>query len=426
MALRALCLTSALLFSISALPGQTPKDRIKIIKDLEQGGSTSIPKIQAYFSDPDVVVRVEAVKAIVDIGTQYSLDPLIQATRDNDPEVEIRATDGLVNFYWPGYVKTGLTASIKRVGTSILSHFTDQNDLVIPAYITVRPEVIEALGKLVIGGSSIDARANAARAIGILRGKAAEDQLIQAIRQKHDEVMYEALVALQKIRDPEAAPKIRFLLHDFNPKVQIAALQTTGLLLNHSAIPDIKDVIEHTHDKKVRRAALEALAMLPEPSNRAVYARYINDRDDDLRAAAAEGYARLKDPADLPMLRQKFNSETKMNPRLSLAFACVMLGDNGLSEYSPLRYLVDTLNSKGYKGVAEPFLVELARDPGVRRTLYTAVRGATKDEKIQLAAVFARSGDKETIPTLKILAADPDTDVQIAGQNALRTLQARL
>lgn len=426
MLLRALFLTSIFLFSTVAQTGQEPKERIKTIKELAKGTSGAIPKLQIYLSDPDIDVRVEAVKAIVDIGTQHSLDPLIQATRDNDPEMQIRATDGLVNFYYPGYVKTGLTASIKRVGTKIMGHFTDTNDLIIPAYVEVRPEVIDALGKLVVGGASIDARANAARAIGVLRGKAAEDDLVKAIRSKQDEVMYESLVALQKIHDPEAAPKIAFLLHDFNEKVQIEALETTGLLQNRSAIPDIKDVLAHSRSAKVRRSALEALSMLPDPSNRAVYAQYMNDKDDNMRAAAAEGYGRLKDRADLPIVKKAFDSETKMNARVSDAFACVMLGDNGLSEFSPLRYLVNTLNSKSYRGVAQPFLVEAARDPGVRRTLYTVVPGATKDEKIGLAEVFARSGDQESVKTLEALASDPDADVQLAGQRALRILKARL
>ena len=85
-------------------------------------------------------------KAIVDIGTQRSLDPLVKATADNDPEIQIRATDGLVNFYVPGYVKTGLTASLRRVGSSVKAKFTDTNDLVIDPYIQPRPEVIAALG----------------------------------------------------------------------------------------------------------------------------------------------------------------------------------------------------------------------------------------------------------------------------------------
>ena len=119
-------------------------------------------------------MRVEAVKQLTDAR---ALDALILATHDNDAEVQIHATDGLVNFYLPGYVQTGFGASIKRVGGSIKGKFTDTNDQVIDPYVTVRPDVIAALGALVRGGVSMEARANAARAVGILRGKAAVPDL---------------------------------------------------------------------------------------------------------------------------------------------------------------------------------------------------------------------------------------------------------
>src|SRR5262249_45025269 len=150
---------------------------------------------------------------------------------------QIRATDGLVNFYLPGYVKTGIAASISRVSTSIKGRFTDTNDQVIDSYITVRPDVITALGRLARGGGSMDARANAARAIGILRGRAAIPDLLEAIRSKDTTIIYESLIAMQKIRDESAATHIGFLLRDLNPKVQIAALETVGLLLNKEALP---------------------------------------------------------------------------------------------------------------------------------------------------------------------------------------------
>ena len=47
-----------------------------------------------------------------------------------------------------------------------------------------------------------------------------------------------------------------------------------------------------------------------------------------MRAAAAEGYARLRNPDDLPMLEQAWKDEGKTPPRLSLAFAQVMLGQD--------------------------------------------------------------------------------------------------
>jgi HEAT repeat protein len=399
--------------------------RPKDIRDMGKGGASAIPKLAALLANPDVEIRREAVKQIADIATQYSLDPLIQATRDTDAEIQIRATDGLVNFYLPGYLKTGFASSLRRAGTSIKGHFTDTNDQTIDPYITPRPDLIAALGVLARKGATPEARANAARAIGILRGKAATPDLVAAMHAKDTAVIYESLVALQKIRDPEAASSIAFLLRDLDTKVQLAAIETTGLLLNKSALPDLVDVLNHTRDIKVRRAALTAMAMLPAESSREIYARYLGDRDDKMRAAAAEGYARLKNPADLPMLEKAWQDEGKTSPRLSMAFAQVMLGKTSVAEFSPLQYLIDNLNSAAYHGVAFPFLVELARDPSLRKSLYTPLLQGTRDEKIYLARVMARSGDSSDAPQLEKLSHDTDPEVAQEGLRALRNLQAR-
>src|SRR5579872_1747102 len=108
------------------LTGQVtrPKD----VREIAKGGSNAIPQLQALLKGQDIEIRIEAVKAIVEIGTQRSLDALIVATGDADPEIQIRATDGLVNFYLPGYVKTGLGARLVRVGRGIKAKFTDTND----------------------------------------------------------------------------------------------------------------------------------------------------------------------------------------------------------------------------------------------------------------------------------------------------------
>jgi len=406
--------------------GGDQKSKIKTIKQLAKDGQASIPRIQPYLKDPDTDVRREAVKQIAELGGPRCLEPLVEATRDNDAEVQIHAVDGLVNFYSPGYLKSGLSASMKRVGSAFRGKLADTNDLIIDPYVEVRPEVIQALGKLVQGGASMESRANAAHALGILRGRGGEDALVEALRSKDDELMYQSLLAIQKIRDPAVAPRILFLLRDPAEKVQIAALETAGLLANKAAAPEIREVVERPPSQKVRRAALSALAMLPDESNRKLYDSYLHDKDDQLRAAAAEGIARLKTRADLPMIQSLFQSEPKMNPRLSLAFAAVSLGDNGLSEFSPLQYLVNTLNSKAYRGVAEAFLTELTRDLGIRRTLYSVLKNGTKDEKIGLARILAKTGDKETATNLEPLAADPDRDISSEGLRALKNLKARL
>jgi HEAT repeat protein len=389
-------------------------------------GSPAIPQLRALLTDPILDVRLEAVKSIVEIGTQQSLDPLVQATRDADAEVQIRAIEGLVNFYLPGYVKTGFTASFKKVGSAFKGKFTDTNDAVIASYIQVRADVIEALGKLVRGGVNQDVRANAARAIGILRGRAAVPDLIEALRSKQDQTLYESLIALQKIKDPESAKRITFLLHDPDEKVQVAALETAGLLGNHEALPELRDTLDRTRSNRVRRATLTAIAMLPEEANRQLYARYLQDKDDGLRGAAAEGYGRLQNKSDLALIEKTFNDERKPSPRLSQAFALVMLGKTELSEMSPLQYLVNTLNSSAHRGEARALLIEVARLKNVRTPLEKFLPSGTRDEKIQLVQILSYSGDKDTLSAIEGQSEDKDAEVGKEALRGVRTLKSRL
>ncbi len=424
-------LALALAVTCLALFGQAPqnpdpKERVKTARELGKQGSAAIAQLRPMLSDPVAEVRVEVVKAIVDIGTQASLDPLIQATRDNEPEVQIRATDGLVNFYYPDYVRNGLSASLRKVGNFFRDAFTQTADVVIPPYVQVRPDVIEALGKLARGGVNMTVRANAAHAIGILRGQAALPDLYEALRSKDDLVMYESLYAIQKIRDPNSAPHIQYLLRDLDEKVQITAIETTGLLRNRDALPELRRMMTSPRNKKVARAALTAIAMIPDEQSRPVYLKYMEDKDDGLRGAAAEGLGRLKNTADAPALDKAFNSERKMSPRLSNAFALAMMGKTEIAEFSPLQYLINSLNSTAWRGVGRALLIELARETPVRRSLEQATQGGTRQEKVELAQILAGSGDRETLASLDKLSRDPDTEVAQAALNAMRSLKARL
>ncbi|MDQ6704782.1 MAG: HEAT repeat domain-containing protein [Acidobacteriota bacterium] len=416
-----------LLFALSvSLFAQSPKE----IRAMARDGPSAIPKLQELLRSPETSTRVEAVKTITEISGAASIDPLILATQDSDPEIQIRAAGGLVNVYLPGYARTSAGSSLRRAGNNLKAKFIDTNDRTIDRYVIVRPDVIQALGKLARGGASMDSRANAARAIGVLRGAAALPDLIEALRTKDGNVLYECLIAMQKIGDESAGPKIRYLLHDLDQRVQLAAIETAGILRDRGALGDLKNLVKEARDgardNKVKRAALTAAAMMPDLANRDLYSTYLRDRDERLRASAAEGFARLRNPADAPMLQQAYDDEAKNSPRLSLAFALVMDGKTETSEYSPLRYLVNSLNSIAYRGEAIPFLIEAARERVVRDSLYDSLETGTKDEKIQLAKILAISGDRNTIPHLEKVSRDKDEQIAAEGLRALRNLQARL
>jgi HEAT repeat protein len=403
-----------------------PRQRVRAVRDLSKQGEDSIAQVLPYLADADPNVRVEATKALVEIGGPKTLDGLVRAAGDNDPEVQIRATDGLVNVYLPGYVKTGLSGTISRAGNSVKGKFTDTNDQVIDAFIMVRPEAIAALGKLARGAANFDARANAARAVGVLRVRAAIPDLVEALHSKDNKLMYEALVAIQKIGDPTAAPRVTFLLRDLEEKIQVQALDTTGLLRNKEAAPEVRDALNHARTVKVRRAALEALAMIADPADRTIFLNNLKDKDDGVRAAAAEGIGRVRNPADRPAIEQAFNGEHGMSPRLSAAFALVELGQLDTARFGPLRYLVNALNQRSWRGVAIAFVIELARDAQIRQSIYTMLAESTKDEKQEIAMVLARSGDRDSVPVLEGLSRDPDPDVAAEGIRSLQTLKARL
>ena len=389
-------------------------------------GVSAIPVVAQYLNSQDVATRIEVVKQLIVIGGKDIIDPLIRATRDADPEVQIRATDGLVNYYLPGYVKTGVGSSVLRAGASIKAKFSDTNDQVIDPWVIVRPDVITALGQLARGGASMDARANASRAIGILRGKAALPDLLSALRSKDSRVMYEVLIAMQKIRDPSVGPQITYLLRDLDGRVQIAAIETAGILRSTDAQRTLRDIISAPRDPKAERAALSALAMMPEPQDRPLFTSRLSSKDEKIRATALEGIGRLGNPADIPAIEASWNQEEKMAPRLAAAFAMVLEGKLDLSEDSPLRYLINTLNQIAWRDTAYAYLTEGARRQPVREALYAPLDQGTRDEKIYLSRVLGMSGDQSSIPPLEKLSRDTDNEVAQEGLRALRSLRARL
>ncbi len=216
---------------------------------------------------------------------------------------------------------------------------------------------------------------------GILRGRQALPELEQALHSKDTPLIYECLVAIQKIRDPSAGASIIFLVHDLDERVQIAAIETTGLLMYHDGINDLRDVLDHSRNMKVKRAALTSMAELPDEQMHGVYIAHLNDKDDGLREGAAEGLARLKNPADRTAVENGLFQRAQNRTRgFRSLLRLVSMGKREMGEFDPLKYLLDNLNSSGYKGVARPYLTELARDPEVRKALYTGIAGSHGDE----------------------------------------------
>jgi HEAT repeat protein len=389
-------------------------------------GPNGIPEIAAYLKDPERDVRLEAVEAIERVGTMAALDPLITATKDADPRIRVQATDGIVGLYVPGYVnKNSLSGRLVRGAREVKAFFAARNDEIIDPDVVIRPDAAQAIADEIGNGASMEPRTNAALAAGILRDRTAVPELVKALRSQDSDLIFESLIALQKIRDKSAGASAAFLVRDLDNRVQITALDTVGVLGNADATPDVRYAFNRARNVKIQRAALGALAMFGQAQDRPIFQQYSNNGDAELRAAALEGLGRVREPADNPVLQTSFDEpNTDWRVHLAAAFALVSEGNVSTAEFSPLLYLIENLDARVQGNTAAAYLTELIRRQDVRQHIGDTLEGATKYQKIALCSILGSSQSDDVQPLLDKLAGDRDLDVSFAAKRGLRILKA--
>ncbi len=384
-------------------------------------GSQHLARLGPLLQDQVEQVRAAAVAALIKTRSIEAQPLLIEATADLSSRVQSMAVDGLVDFYLPGYANAGAMTSVSSFATSLRTRFSKPSAQAVPAYVAVSPEVIEAIGQVVRQGRSDLARANAARAIGIIRGRDELDALVEGVRSRNTAVILECVLAIKKLQEMSAGPEIVFLLRDLEPVLQEAVIQTVGQLRTPDAVPGLVRIIDETDKGRIRIQALLALAKIPDNGQRELFISYIRHKDDNLRAAAAEGLGRIGTGADLTLLDQLASNEKSLRARLSMAFASVMLGN-----HVQLARLIEGLNSRVHRLEARPLIVELARDPKVLTQLYVPLATGTPSQRRHLAVVLSRSGTEESVPYLESLTQDSNGEIASTAIEALRVLRARL
>jgi HEAT repeat protein len=425
-------IAGGLLLAIAAASGQeldlraglseaNPRARVRAVRAIgdSPSGADHLDLLAPLLRDESEEVRTAVVAALVKMRTIGAQPMLIEAAADLSSRVQSMAVDGLVDFHVPEYAQQGRMTSVSTYAAALRTRFSKPSAQVVPAYINVSREAIKAIGEVLRTGRSDAARANAARAIGILLGRGELDSLIEGTRSRNSEVILECVLAINKLQETSAGPEIVFLLHDLDPVLQEAAVQTVGQLRTSEAVPDLVRVLDETNNARIRSQALLALAKIPRNGQREMFISYLRHRDDELRAAAAEGIGRFGTSADLELLGQLMAKEKSLRARLSMAFAAVMLGNQ-----VELARLVEGLNSRVSR--ARPLIVELARNPSVLRQLYIPLATGTPPQRRHLAVVLAHSGNQESVPYLESLTNDSNGEVASEALEALRILRARL
>ena len=407
--------------SDAELSDSKPIVRARAVRSLGESpeGFRQLDRIAPLLEDSSESVRVAVVQTLIKLRTIDAQELLMRATSDGSSRVQSLAVDGLVDFYLPGYAKLGV--SFSSIASSLQGRFSKPSPLTVPAYIPVNPAAVGAIALVLREGTDPATQANAARAIGILLGQEALDDLLFGVQSRNSMIILESVLAIKKLQAISAGPEIAFLLEDPDPRIREAVAQTVGQLKTPEAVPGLVNVVDGNDKMRLRVQALIALAKIPDNGQREVFLRYLLHKDKGMRAAAAEGLGRLADPGDAELIEHHFQLEKSLTPKLSLAFAAVCLGN-----YVRLNDLVKGLDSRVHRLEARPFLVELSRDEELLKRLYVPLSTGTVPQRRHLAYVLSQSGTEGSVPHLENLSSDSNAAVASEAIEALKVLRARL
>ena len=383
-------------------------------------GSSALAVIRAQLQDESEDVRAGAILALIRMREAEGKQLLIDATQDANFSVQAMAVDGLVDFFLPGYARINAMKSAKAFAGNLKSRFKETTDTVVPPYVEVDPEAVGAISKLVGGGASPESRANAARAMGVLRGGSALDALLEGVAASNSVLVLESLQAIKKIGDPAAGARVASLLDASDARIQEAAIRTIGQLRFADAAPELVRLVEGRGKVRVRSLALGALAKFANPAQRDLFLRNLAHKEKELRAAAAEGIGRLGGDADLGAVERQLSVEKTASAKLSLSFAAV-----NLDNLVPLGTLVKGLDSRIHRLEARPLLLELSRKEEILNRLYVSLSAGTAPQRRHLAYVIGQTGTADSVAYLRTLSGDGNKDVAAEAAEAIKLIEAR-
>ena len=395
-----------------------PKVRREAAEQLgELGDRRAIPALGELVKDLDEETRFRAVEALAKMSSPDTVPFLSAALRDPSGRVKQAAIEGLVILYVGPQESGGLRGFFSRA-VELFRH--SDEDLMVAPGTAVDPRAVEALANALTDPDTQAAK-SAARALGVLRGRAALPAMSKALASAPREVQTELLRAFQKIRDPQPAPQVAGLLGSGDRDIRSQAAYTLGLLGARQESPALRKLFEADRERSVRRTAFEALSLMPAPEQAAWFAGFLQDKDDRLREFCADALGRLpqaEPKADIDnRLRSRHTEEKSARVRLALAFALVARGQGEF-----LSGVMDSLDSSLYRGYGRAYLLELGRDATRLPFYYPYLRSEKANVRRYLCEVFGALANPAALPQVKPLMNDSDADVAMAAARAVQIM----
>ncbi|MEQ8762417.1 MAG: HEAT repeat domain-containing protein [Planctomycetota bacterium] len=322
-----------------------------------------------------------------------------------------------------------------EVGKILVGYLEDKST-------SVRAAAARALGRIgsadyveplsrVLNDSSQDVRISAMLSLGMLENGAGFDRIREVVRSRQvgqDLVAFGHLALgllgteqSYKVLESHAAQLLddsgsSRIASDQNVAVLAPTMIGMGLTRNKAAVPFLQKVFlgDTSLDADIRSAVAGALGKIDDPAVVGILARGLEDRDIEVRRAAALALGEILGPDDVEAQRRlKILSRSDADPQVK-SFALIALGKSRGGD-SVRSFLESSLKERGQANVRAyaALALGLFGDPASSKLLLATLQ-KEKDSSLRgaLSIALGLLGDSAAIPTLLELSKDGDPAVR--------------
>jgi HEAT repeat protein len=237
------------------------------------------PLVQ-MLSDRSALARAAAAEALGQLGDARAVGWLVRLLRDAEPAVRSRASMSLKQLGWQPDNDTERAFHLMATGT-------------LRQVAALGADAIEPLVQLLRNGPP-DKQLEAVKALGELDDRKAIEPLLEALQKGAPAARIAALEALERFADPSTYEAMEQLFTDPNPSVRSAAVEVAAKSNGTRAVKGLVPVLKDP-SWEVRQAAVRALGNVGEPAAVEGLCQALQDKDRDVREGAVVALGRIKD-----------------------------------------------------------------------------------------------------------------------------------
>jgi HEAT repeat protein len=401
------------------------RDAAKKLGELRSRGAAE-QLARAATEDPDAAVRRAAVVALGRVGDRARAPEMMAALKDPDAKVRGGAIEGLVNLYLDRDERffTRVRGGLVR----IVPFWDERQTAAVEPYVEVDPAITAALGEA-LKDADAGNRVAAVRALGALRAASQVDAMADAMG-TDTKLRHEVLDSYVLIGETGAATYAIPFFESEDADLAAHAMVATGRLRAVKAVTPLMTVygmdepkggvvgaVRNAFTPERKKAALQALALIGDPSSEGAFTENFYDRDPDRRRAAFEGIAREGDRRFVEVVTRAGQREKNEDVRLAQTFALYKLGSSGM-----MAVLVEALRTSSRRDQAAAYVQE-ATSP---EHLVPFLRERNRESQRIVIDALGTVGDQTTVDALKPLVRGADPEIALTADRAIRRIEWRL